>query len=351
MFKKGAWFLFIFLGLVLSGCGVSVKTKDTSGVDGGLFVSQNKGQIWGQSVAYPTVKGVESIRGLDNSILELDPSDSNAVYFGSPQGLYYSYDLAYGWQKATKLPGGYISSVAVSPGDKCTVYVTIGNKLFVTKDCHRSYEQLYYDNDPQTELTTVSVDHHDVQKVFIGTSKGDVLKSTDSGKTWRTVLRSGYRVLKFQFSPKDSRVAFLSTNGNGMYKTSDNGENWDLLKDKMKDIKNSNKVVDFHLSPAEDGLIFAATAVGISKSTDGGETWAKIELITSEKDAVISSLGVNPKDPKEIYYATRTTFYSSFDGGVSWSAKKMPSTRGGHKIVVRPDQPNIVYMTVRSYKK
>jgi photosystem II stability/assembly factor-like uncharacterized protein len=136
-----------------------------------------------------------------------------------------------------------------------------------------------------------------------------------------------------------------------MYKTSDNGENWDLLKDKMKDIKNSNKVVDFHLSPAEDGLIFAATAVGISKSTDGGETWAKIELITSEKDAVISSLGVNPKDPKEIYYATRTTFYSSFDGGVSWSAKKMPSTRGGHKIVVRPDQPNIVYMTVRSYKK
>ncbi len=351
MYKKGALILFVFLGLVLSGCGVTVKTKDTSGIDGGLFVSQDKGVMWGQSVIYPTVKGVESIKGLDNSVLELDPSDENAVYFGSAQGLYYSYNLANGWQKSTALPGGYISSVAIASGDKCTVYVTIGNKLFVTKDCHRSYEQLYYDNDPQTELTTVSIDHHDNQKVFIGTSKGDVLKSTDSGKTWRTVLRSGYRVMEFQFDPKDSRVAFLSTNGNGMYRTSDNGETWDLLKDKMKDIKNSNKVIDFNISPVENGLIFAATAMGISKSSDNGETWTKIELITSEKDAVVSALGVNPKNPKEIYYATRTTFYSSFDGGVSWSAKKMPSTRAGHKIVVRPDQPNIVYMTVRSYKK
>ncbi len=350
--KKKALIVSAILGLVLSGCSVSVKTKDTSGYDGGLFVSTNKGQTWGQALAVPTTKGVDSIKGLDVACLVLDPSDVNAVYFGSiGNGLYYSYDLNNGWQKASALPQGTVNSVAVTPDDKCSIYAAIGNKLFFSKDCSRTYEQVYYDNDPSTEVTAVIVDHYDSKKVIIGTSKGDVFKSSDSGITWRPVLRSGYRILQIEASPQDSRTIYLSTNGNGMYRSSDNGENWEGLKDKMKDFKNSNKVEDFSLSLADDSLMLAVTATGMIRSEDKGETWSKIELITSEKDAVINSVAMNPKDPKEIYYATRTAFYSSFDGGVSWSAKKLPSSRAGWKIVVRPDQPNIIYMGMRTIKK
>jgi photosystem II stability/assembly factor-like uncharacterized protein len=340
------------LGLVLSGCSVSVKTKDTSGVDGGLFISANKGLTWGQALAVPTVKGVDSIKGLDVATISLDPSDVNAIYFGSVgNGLYYSYDLNNGWQKASALPQGTVNSVAVVPEDKCSVYAAVGNKLFLSKDCNRSYEQVYYDNDPSTEVMVVVVDHYDSNKVFIGTSKGDVFKSSDSGVTWRPVLRSGYRITQIEAAPQDSRMMFLSTNGNGLYRSSDNGENWDPLKDKMKEHKNSNKVVDFSLSPADDGLIVAVTATGMIRSEDNGETWNKIELITSEKDAVINAMAMNPKDPKEVYYATRTAFYSSFDSGVSWSAKKLPSSRAGWEIVVRPDQPNMIYMGMKTFKK
>lgn len=342
----------VLISLVVSGCSISVKTKDNSGVDGGLFISNNKGQAWGQMVAVPTPKGVESISGLDVSSLAFDPSDANAIYFGSTgKGLYYSYNLSYGWQKAHALPEGSVSAIAVSPENKCQIYAAVGNKLFMSNDCNRTYSQIYYDNDLTTEIGALVIDHYDAKKIYIGTSKGDILKSSDQGSTWQTIQRSGYRVNKIVLSPQDSRLIFASTNGNGIYRSADGGENWDLLKDKMKELKNSNKIVDFFLSPSSDGLIMAVAQTGMFKSVDNGDTWTKIELITSEKDAVISAMALNPKDSKEVYYATKTTFYSSFDGGVSWSAKKLPSSRSGAKIMVKPDQPNVVLMGMKKFKQ
>lgn len=351
--NKTKFLICSFLGLLLlSGCSVQFKTKDTSGVDGGLFVSVNKGQTWGQALAVPTVKGVESLASLDVASIALDPSDANAVYFGSVgKGLYYAYNLGLGWQKAQSLPEGTVNAVAVVPDNKCGVYAAVGNKLFLSEDCNRTYNQVYYDNDPQTEISAVAIDHYDTKRIYIGTSKGDVLRSSDKGVTWQTVLRAGFRILKITLSPQDSRLVFISTNGDGMQRSSDAGENWIKLRDNMKEFPNSHKVMDFVISPTDSGLIMAVTANGMLKTVDNGDTWSKIELITSEKDATINTLTINPKDSKEIYYATKTTFYSSFDGGVSWSAKKLPSSRGGWKMVVKPDQPNIIFMGMKKFKQ
>jgi len=351
MGKKRILIVLTLASLALSGCSVSVKTKDTSGVDGGLFMSTNKGQTWTQMAAVPTVKGVESISSLDAASISLDPSDVDAVYFGSiSKGLYYSYNLGLGWQKAHSLPEGTVNDVVVDPADKCVVYAAVGNKLFQSKDCNRSYEQIYYDNNLQTEISAIAIDHYDSDRVYIGTSQGDVFKSSDRGVTWRPVLRSGYRIYKIVVSPQDSRRMILSTNGNGMYRSYDNGENWEPIKDKMKEFPNTHKIMDFSLSASEDGLILAVTQNSMVKSIDNGDTWSKIELITSEKEATINAMGLNPKDAKEIYYATRTTFYSSFDGGVSWSTRKLPSSRAGWRIVVKPDQPNVILMGMRKLK-
>jgi photosystem II stability/assembly factor-like uncharacterized protein len=87
------------------------------------------------------------------------------------------------------------------------------------------------------------------------------------------------------------------------------------------------------------------------KSTDYGDSWSKIELITKDgqKDSSVEALAVNPKNSKEIYYATKTTFYSSIDGGVSWKTKKLPSTRAGSVLMVKPDQPNVLFLGLKKY--
>ncbi|GAF89261.1 unnamed protein product, partial [marine sediment metagenome] len=45
-----------------------------------------------------------------------------------------------------------------------------------------------------------------------------------------------------------------------------------------------------------------------------------------------------------------TTFYRSLDSGENWTTKKLPTTRAGWKLLIDPDNPDIIYMGVRSIK-
>jgi hypothetical protein len=67
-------------------------------------------------------------------------------------------------------------------------------------------------------------------------------------------------------------------------------------------------------------------------------------LIQPEKEAVINSMAVNPKDSSNIFYVTNTTFFRSTDGGVTWTMKKLPTHRSGQELIVDFDYPNNLYL-------
>jgi photosystem II stability/assembly factor-like uncharacterized protein len=334
--------------LMGAGCSISFKNGDTSGSDGGLWVSLDKGLSWQQVNSVPTVGGVASISSFDDSSLSLDPTDPDALYFGSAaNGLYYSYALSNGWTQAESLSEKKINAVVVSPDDKCIIYVAAGNKIYRSNDCNRTWTQIYFDNDPTTQITSLAVDFYDATRIYFGNSRGDIGRSIDRGDHWVTVQRTGSNVNQIVLSPFDSREVFVTTVGEGLYRSLDAGDNWTPLKDKMTEFKNSFNIVALVASPANDGLLFAATAYGLLKSTDAGDTWTRIDLVTPEQNASINSLAVSPKNTKEIYYVTNTTFYSSADGGVSWRTKKLPSTRAGLQLIVKPDETNVIFMGVK----
>lgn len=335
-----------------AGCSISFKNNDTSAIDGGFWASLDKGVTWRQVSAVPTVSGVPgSIASYDDYSFAIDPQDSNALYFGSlSKGLYYTYDVGAGWFQAASLQEVKINSIAVSPDDKCLIYVTAGNKVYRSSDCSRTWQQIYFDNETSTQIKSVAVDQYDAKWIYIGNSRGDIMRSTDRGDHWVTVLRSGSSINQIVFSPKDSRVILITTVSEGIYRSTDSGDNWKLLKDKMTEFKNSFNIVSLVASPENDGLFFAATTYGLLKSNDKGDSWTRINLITPEKEASINSLAVNPKNQKEIYYVTNTTFYSSFDGGASWRTKKLPSTRAGWRLMVDPDETNAIFMTMKKYQ-
>lgn len=343
----------ILLSLVLSGCSISVKTKDGGGNDKGVFRSANRGDGWTQKVLIPTTSGSpRNIGGINVAALAMDPGDNKAVYLGSyDNGLFYSYDKAENWQIAASLGKITVNAVAVDPSSKCIIYAASGNKVFKSTDCNRTWTQVYYDNDLTVSVNAIAIDTYAPANVYIGTARGEVIKSLDRGASWQTIARLEDDIVKIVISPHDTKIIFTATARKSIFRSTDGGLNWISIKEKLKEFKDGERFRDLSASPSDAGLIILATYYGLLKSADNGDNWSKIELITPEKEAVINTVAIGPKNAKEIYYATNTTFYRSLDGGENWTTKKLPTSNSGWKLLIDPQDPSIIYMGVREIKK
>lgn len=360
MFQFKSYFLVfcvLCVTVMTSGC-VEVKTnskgtQDRSGIDGGIIKTANKGDAWKQKVLIPTTKGKPgNFAGANISVMAMDPSDNKAIYYGGVgAGLLYTYDAGENWQVATPLKGKTIRSVAIDPNDKCTVYVTTGNKVYKSIDCSRTWQQVYYDGQLTAAVDVISIDHYNNNILYIGISRGDILKSEDGGQNWQVVNRFGSRVKKIVINPKDSRNLYVATYKKGVFISNDSGQNWDQMEELhtvLKKEKLGLNIKDFVFLDDEAGTMFVATYNGLMKTVDGGVTWEKITLILPEKKATVNAFAANPTDANEIYYVTNTTFYRSLDGGVSWTPVKIPSTRSGQALLIDPDNPSVLYMGLRA---
>ncbi len=344
--------LLIISVFALSGCSISLKS-DSSGSNGGVYFTNNKGDNWQRKVLIPTTSGSpKSIAGLDVSSIAIDPSDHKAIYFGSvSNGLFYSYDQGAGWRHASPLKQITITNVAVDPDSKCIIYTAIGNKLLKSTDCNRTWEQVYNDNSINVLINTIAIDAYDTSIIYIGTSRGEIIKSVDRGGNWQTIGRFDDDVKEIVINPSDSRIIFTATLNKGIFRTKDGGENWLSLKENLEEFRRANRFKDIVIPVTDSGEVFLANGYGLLKTTDYGDTWKSINLITPETKTVINSLAVNPNNSDEIYYVTNSTFYRSLDGGESWATKKLPTTRAGWKLLVDYEDPNIIYMGVRTLKK
>ncbi len=343
----------MIIAVMTSGC-ITFKTGNTNSADvgGGVYKTVNKGTLWRQKVLVATVSGQPgNFAAADVSSLAIDPSDHKALYFGSTaNGLFYTYDGGDSWQKAAALGNSNIRAIAVDPESKCVIYAGFGNKLVKTEDCSRSWQQKYIDDKANVTVNTVAVDHFNDQVVYIGLSRGDLIKSADGGETWQTINRFGGNIRKALIDPDDSRVIYVIT-AKGLFASENGGTDWHDLNDPIKAAGIGADIRDLALIKGQEDTLFLATAQGMVKSEDRGITWNKIELIAPEKKLSINAIAVNPKNTDEIYYTTNTTFNRSADGGVTWTPLKSPSARAGAELIIDPEEPNTLYMGMRTIKK
>jgi photosystem II stability/assembly factor-like uncharacterized protein len=350
--KKRIILTFILLiSFLLSGCTISFQGGSGT-VDGGVFLSKDKGRTWSQKVLVPTVSGKpSSISTLDALSFSMDPNDSQALYFGSIEnGLFYTYNGGDEWQIAKDLGRKTIYDVIVDFESKCIIYASVENKVFKSVDCNRTWSEIYYDNSVEARIKSIAIDHYNSKNIYIGTTRGEIIHSSDRGASWRTLNRFNEEVKKIIISPHDSRVMFVAVGKKGIYRTKDAGLNWEELNEKIGEKRNVSSR-DISFSKSESGLMFLASDYGLKKSSDFGDSWEEIELITPKEKTIIYSFAVNPENSEEIYYSTNTTFYSSVDGGKNWTTKKLPTSRAGWEIIINPDDPNEIYLAVRKIKE
>jgi photosystem II stability/assembly factor-like uncharacterized protein len=312
----------VFLG---AGCGGSSSSSTT----GGVWLSENKGLSWTAMHTLPLASGVGSIGSVDVISFAVDPSDESALYVGTKtSGLLLSLDGGATWSRPEDdtVSTGAILDIAVAENDVCTYYVLKADVLMKTTSCGREFSQVYVEGRTKEALTTLALDWYHPTTLYLGTTAGEVYRSSDAGKTWTALYTLSDSVSALEVSNADSRYIIMGSERSGLYRSEDAGITWISLEDSLEDLDNADRV--YALAQSADGSqVVASTKYGLLVSDDKGLTWKGLSLLTAAGDVTISALAVGQDDGDVMMYGTPTALYFTSDGGSTWSTHELPSSR------------------------
>lgn len=182
----------------------------------------------------------------------------------------------------------------------------------------------------------------DAVVVYAGTQGDGVYRSDDRGESWRRAGLEG-RIVKALAVGGDGTV-YAGTKPPGLFVSRDGGANWRELE------SFSAMRRWFWWQPAEkphtpyvDAIAVAAGVllVGIEggrilRSTDGGETWARIRRGVS---ADCHALAFHPHEPGWAYEAAGFGASFSRDGGATWT-RSVEGLQGRYAMAIAADPDN-----------
>lgn len=168
-----------------------------------------------------------------------------------------------------------------------------------------------FDTEDVVSIGHVAVAQSDPEIVWVGTGESHprnsvsygngVYKSTDGGKTWKNMgLKGSFQIGRIAIHPTDPNTVYVGALGRlygpneerGLYKTTDGGESWR----RVLYVDENTGVVDVDMHPSDPDTLIVATyerlrdgydtndpakrwgpGGGIWRTTDGGETFTRIE--------------------------------------------------------------------------
>jgi photosystem II stability/assembly factor-like uncharacterized protein len=181
---------------------------------------------------------------------------------------------------------------------------------------------------------------------------------------WRSVgPYIGGRVITVSGVPGDANLFYAGTVGGGVWKSSDEGIKWENITDE-KLPGPSASIGAIAVAPSAPSTLYVGTGEddirndmipgdGIYKSTDAGKTWGYAGLRETHS---ISKIVVSPQDPNVLYASSMghvfvpdpdRGVFKSTDGGKSW--KKIlfvDNETGAIDLVMDPGHPQVLYATM-----
>lgn len=119
----------------------------------------------------------------------------------------------------------------------------------------------------------------------------------------------------------------------------------------------SGRVTAIEVVTDNPDIIYAGTASGgLWKSTSGGINWKPI--FDKERVASIGAIDIYQKNPSIVWAGTGegnprnsqssgSGIYKSLDAGKTWTLMGLEDTRNIHRVIIHPDNPDIVYVGVQ----
>ena len=228
-------------------------------------------------------------------------------------------------------------------------------------------------------ITAIEGVAQDGKTIYVGTAGGGIWKTTNAGASFKPIFDKYCQSIgTIAIDPKNPKIIYAGTGesnmrnsvsiGDGIYKTTDAGENWTKLG--LEKTEHISKIV---INPGNTNIVYVAVPGplwssskerGLYKSTDGGKTFEKILYIN--EDAGCADVAVDPAHPDTVYASTwefrrkpyafnsggnGSGMWKSTDGGKTWKELKngLPSKPFGRiAFTIAPSAPENMVAIVES---
>jgi len=279
---------------------------------------------------------------------------------------------------------GRIADFAVDPTDPATWYVaSASGGVWKTVNDGTTFEPIF-GGEGSYSIGVVTLDPGNPHVVWVGTGEnnaqrsvayGDgVYRSVDGGRTWKRMgLERSEHIGGILVHPENGDVVYVAAQGplwsaggdRGLYKTTDGGGTWI----RVLEVDENTGVNEVLMDPRDPDVLYATTwqrrrhvwtyigggpGSALYKSTDGGETWAKVTTGLPSGDVGRIGLCVSPVDPDYVYAIVETGddrggFFRSTDRAGSFQKRSGYSTSGNYYAEIfcdLADRDRVVAMDV-----
>lgn len=227
--------------------------------------------------------------------------------------------------------GGRVTSVVGIPGKPKIYYAgAAGGGVWKTTDGGYQWKAIF-GKQPTASISDVVLDPSNPDVIWVATGevniRNDVLdgaglyRSTDAGATWKLMgFKDAGNISKVVVDPHDSNTVWVAVLGHvwganaerGVFKTTDAGRTWK----KVLFVNDRSGAIDLTVDGDNSQVLFAAIwqaqrypwkldsggpDSGLWRSTDGGDTWAKLDNGIPKGPLGRIGVAVAPSNPQHIY--------------------------------------------------
>ena len=357
------------LAILLTAVSLSASAQNKQDVtkDDSLLFSKVKYRLVGP------------FRGGRSGAVTGDYKQKNTFYFGATGGgVWKTMDGGNNWKNISdKFFGGSIGAVAVAPSDEAIVYVGEGENtlrgnvsegfgMWRSEDGGRNWKSIglkdtrhiarivVHPKDPNTVWVSA------IGHLFGPNQERGVYKTTDGGRNWKKVLFSDKQSgsIDLVMEPGNPSVLYASTwtvqrtpyslesggAGSALWKSTDGGETWQKLNDKKgfpgKTILGNICVAVSRSTPEVVYALVESEKGGLLRSNDAGETWTNVSLEPNIRQRAwyFNRIFLDPNNA-DIIYALNVNMYRSRDAGKTW--QEIPTPHGDHHdLWIDPEDAN-----------
>jgi photosystem II stability/assembly factor-like uncharacterized protein len=247
--------------------------------------------------------------------------------------------------------GGNVRSLAIDPRDPDRIFLgTSAGNLYLSIDKGATWSRFARPgNSAEMVLDHIVIDHTDPRNIFVAAwnaqlpnSDGDLYRSHDAGKTWEIVADlHGKSLRALSMAASDPKILVVGAL-DGIYRSSNGGRDFERISPaNHAEIKNVESVA---IDPVNPDVIYAGTWHLPWKTEDGGKTWHNIKKGVID-DSDVFSIVIDREQPANLFISACSGIYRSDSAGELFrKIQGIPySARRTRMLRMDPLDHNIVY--------